>query len=229
VTLPGGFDSQCRPRGGALGQTVNGHAMSAQEASWVKYFAWCAVPLLSGTRDDRLTQASTVAWWSLKEGVLDVSNPDPVGYSLCGAGGDHTIGPLETCAAGAAWQVGASGIQAPCCGLSAVEGTAAMLFPTMTEAELLSGAAVEAGYPVGSANNTGITSSTGVLRASWLLHVTAIGFFYQAPIVTNECITASDAWCYGTGWDTSTSFAPDKPSALKAMSDLRAILDVLSP
>jgi hypothetical protein len=184
---------------------------------------------LQGTRDARLTQASTVAWWALKEGVLDVANPNPVGYSLCGAGGDHTIGPLQTCAAGSAWQVGASGIQAPCCGLTEVEGTAATLFPTLTEAQLLSGAAVEGGYPVGSATNTGIVASTSTLRASWLLHVTALGFFYQAPIVTSECITASDSWCYGTGWTESANYAPDKPSATRSMSDLRAILDLLSP
>jgi hypothetical protein len=229
VALPDGFDSQCRPRDGALGDTVNGHAMTAQQASWVSYFAWCAVPLLQGTRDARLTSASTVAWWALKEGVLDVANPNPVGYSWCGAGGDHDIGPLETCAAGSAWQVGASGIQAPCCSSSNVENTAAMLFPSMSDSELLSGAAVEAGYAIGSANNTGIASSTDVLKTSWLLHVTAIGFTYQAPIVTNECITASDSWCFGTGWTTSANYAPDKASAMQSMSDLRAILDLLSP
>jgi hypothetical protein len=34
VPLPDGFDSQCRPRDGDLAVTVNGHAMSAQQASW---------------------------------------------------------------------------------------------------------------------------------------------------------------------------------------------------
>jgi hypothetical protein len=229
VPLPDGFDSQCRPRAGELRSTVNGHAMTAQQASWVSYFAWCAVPLLQGTRNIRLTAASTVAWWALKEGVLDASRSDPVGFSLCGAGRDHTIGPLERCAVGFAWQVGASGIQASCCSLSNVEVTAATLFPEMTEAQLLSGAAVEAGYPVGSAEHTRIVGSTGALRASWLLHVTAIGFFHQGPIVTKECIAASDSWCFGTGWATSASYAPDKSSAMRSMSDLRAMLDVLSP
>jgi hypothetical protein len=227
VPLPDGFDSQCRPREGALGSTVNGRAMTAHQASWVSYFAWCAVPLLKGTRDVRLTTASTVAWWALKEGVLDSSHSEPVGLSLCGR--NHPIRPLDRCAIGAAWQVGASGIQASCCRLSKVERTAAMLFPGMTEAELLSGAAAEAGYPVGSAENTRIVGSTGAQRASWLLHVTAIGFFHQAPIVTSECITGSHAWCYGRKWIMSSFYAPDKPSAMRAMSDLRAILDVLSP
>jgi hypothetical protein len=229
VPLPNGFDSQCRPRDGALGSTVNGHEMTAQQASWVSYFAWCAMPLLQGTRDDRLTAASTVAWWALKEGVLDASHSDPVGFSLCGPGRGRAIRPLERCAVRSAWQVGASGIQASCCSLSKVEGTAATLFPGMTEAQLLSGAAVEAGYPVGSAENRGIVGSRGALRASWLLHVTAIGFFHQEPIVTNECIAKSHSWCYGRRWPTSASYAPDKPSALRSMSDLRAILDMLSP
>jgi hypothetical protein len=227
VPLPDGFDSQCRPRDGELPSTVNGHAMSAHQASWVSYFAWCVVPLLQGTRDVRLTAASTVAWWALKEGVLDASHSDPVGLSLCRA--NLPIGPLDRCAVGAAWQVGASGVQASCCKLSEVEGTAAALFPGMTDAQLLSGAAVEAGYPVGNAENMGIVGSTGVLRASWLLHVTAIGFFHQLPIVTDECIARSKRWCYGTGWAASAAYAPDRPSAMRSRSDLRAILDTLSP
>jgi len=229
VPLPDGFDSQCRPRDGALGSIVNGHPMSAHQARWVSYFAWCAVPRLQGTRDARLTAASTVAWWALKEGVLDETHSHPVGFSRCGAGYDHDIGPLERCAVGAPWQVGASGIQPSCCSLSTVEGTAAALFPGMIEAQLLSGAAVEAGYPVGSAEHTRIVGSSGVQRVSWLLRVTAIGFLHQEPIVTDECITASKSWCYGTTWPMSAFFAPDKPSAMHAMSDLRTILDLLSP
>jgi hypothetical protein len=99
----------------------------------------------------------------------------------------------------------------------------------MTEAQLLSGAAVEAGYRAESAEHTGIVGSAGVLRASWLLRVTAIGFFYEGPIVTTECITASRSWCYGRAWPATASYAPDKPSAMRSISDLRAILDVLSP
>jgi hypothetical protein len=99
----------------------------------------------------------------------------------------------------------------------------------MTPAELLSGAAVEAGYPVGSAENRRIVGSTGALRTSWLLHVTAIGFLHQRPIVTDQCIAGSRSWCYGAGWETSASYAPNKASAMRAMSDLRSILDTLSP
>lgn len=229
VPLPDGFDSQCRPRDGVLGSIVNGHAMTAPQASWVNYLAWCAVPLLQGTRDTRLTAAATVAWWALKEGVFDEIHSNPVVFSRCGAGRDHDIGPLERCAVGSPWQVGASGIQPSCCSLSTLESTAAALFPEMTETQILSGAAVEAGYPVGSALHTRIVGSKGVRRASWLLRVTAIGFLHQAPIVTDECITASKSWCYGTLWPTSAFYAPDKPSAMLAMSDLRVILALLSP
>jgi hypothetical protein len=227
VSLPDGFDSQCRPRDGELGNTVNRHALSVEQASWVSYFAWCAVPMLKGTRDARLTAASTVAWWALKEGVLDASRSHPVGLSLCRT--NRVIGPLDTCAVRFAWQVGASGVQASCCSLNSVASTAATLFPGMTEDELLSGAAVEAGYPIGSAENRGIVGSAGALRASWLLHVTAIGFLRQGPIVTDECIATSRPWCFGTRWAASSSYAPDKPSAMRAIRDLRRILDLLSP
>jgi len=229
VPLPDGFDSQCRPRDGALGTTVNGHAMTVQQASWIHYFAWCAVPWLPGARDVRLTAASTVAWWALKEGVLDPSQSGPVGFSLCGHDRGRTISPLARCASGSPWQVGASGIQASCCTLGNLESTAGTLFPGMTEAQLLSGAAVEAGYRAESPERTGIVGSAGALRVSWLLRVTAIGFFYEGLIVTTECVTASRLWCYGRAWPTTASYAPDKPSAMRSMSNLRAILDVLSP
>jgi hypothetical protein len=36
VPLPDGFDSQCRPHDGELGSTVDGHGMTAHQASWVR-------------------------------------------------------------------------------------------------------------------------------------------------------------------------------------------------
>jgi hypothetical protein len=230
TSLPFGFDDQCRPRGGALGNTVNGHALSGQQSGWVHYVAWCAVPKLQGTRDDRLTNAARVTWWSLKEGVLGATSPNPVGFSLCTTtGGDVRIGPLATCGAGEPWQVGASAVQVTCCSLSELEAMAKTLYPTLTSNDVLSGTAIEAEYAAGTSTHDAIVASTDSLRASWLLHNSPIGFTYQAPIVTSECVTGSKSWCYGTGWTESADYAPDKTSAMGAIADVRAILDELSP
>ena len=230
TSLPFGFDDQCLARAGTVGNTVNGHALSSQQSGWVHYVAWCAVPKLQGTRDERLTNAARVTWWSLKEGVLGVTSPNPVGFSLCTeSSGDVRIGPLETCGTGAAWQVGASGVQVTCCGLSELEAMAKTLYPTLTSDEVLSGTAIEAEYPAGTSTHDSIVASTGYLRTSWLLHDTPIGFTYQAPIVTSECVTGSKSWCYGTGWTESADYAPDKTAAMGSIGDVRAILDQLSP
>jgi hypothetical protein len=230
ASMPYGFDDVCRARAGSLPTTVNGNTLTTTQAAWVHYVALCVVPRLEGVRDDRLTAAARVAWWSLKEGLLDLRrDPNAVGFSLCHQPtGDARIGPLEVCGAGAAWQVGASAIQVPCCTLTEVQSTAARLFPELTEDALLSRTAAEAGY-AGTATETGIVGSTGSLRASWLLRASPVGFTFQAPIVTNECVTGSRSWCYGTGWSTSASYAPDRASALGAIDDVRAILDALAP
>jgi hypothetical protein len=230
VSLPYGFDDQCRPRAGTLPVAVNGHTLSSQQSGWVHYVAWCAVPKLQGTRDARLTDAARVTWWSLKEGVLGATSPNPVGFSLCTtASGDVRIGPLETCGVGAAWQVGVSGVQVTCCGLTELEAMAKTLYPTLTSNEVLAGTATEADYPPGTPTGDGIVASTDYLRASWLLHNSPIGFTFQAPIVTSECVTGSKGWCYGTGWTETADYAPDKASAMNAINDVRAILDELSP
>jgi hypothetical protein len=231
VSLPYGFDDQCRPRAGALSDVVNGHTMTSEQASWVHYVAWCAVPKLQGTRDARLTDASRVTWWSLKEGILGVgTSPNPVGFSLCTeATGDVRIGPLDTCGAGAAWQVGASGVQVTCCGLAELEAMSKTLYPSLTSDQVLAGTATEASYLPGTATGDAIVASKDYLRASWLLHNSPIGFTFQAPIVTSECITDSKSWCYGTGWTESADYAPDKTAAMGSIADIKGILDELSP
>lgn len=230
VGLPVGFDDQCRVRSGTLSNKVNGHALDSAEAGWVHYVAYCVVPVIQGTRATRLTNASQVTWWALKEGVLDVSNPDPVGFSLCQQGGSGVdIGPTTACAAGQAWQVGASAIQATCCSQTQVDNMAATLFPGKTTDQVIAMAAAEAGYLPGTATADAIVASTGYLRISWLLRSSPIGFTFQVPIVASECVTGQKSWCYGTGWSQSASFAPTRSAAMQSISDLDGILDLLSP
>ena len=228
VSFPYGFDDQCQPRAGTVSGTVNGQPLAKTEAGWVHYAAWCVVPQLAATRDQALTDAARVTWWSLKEGVLDLKNA--VGYDNCHKNGmDQIIGPTEVCPSGAAWQVGVAGVQVPNVSLATIQSAEPTLLPGANESALLDVAAVEAGWAAGTPTHDAIVASTGDLRRSWLLRHSVLGFYFQAPLVTDECITQSLSWCYGSGWATSASFAPTKPAALQAIADVRAILDALAP
>jgi hypothetical protein len=99
----------------------------------------------------------------------------------------------------------------------------------MSSDQVLAATATEAAYLSGTSTHDGIVHSTGSLRLSWLLHTSAIGFTYQAPIVTNECITGTRSWCYGTGWSTTANYAPNRTAALQAIQDVHAILDAVAP
>jgi len=205
---------------------VNGHTVAEPACGWLHYVARDVVPLLEGSRDQRLTDAARVAWWSLKEDVIYRSNP--LVYSNCGyPSGNNYIGPLETCHAGYAWQVGLPAVQVPGFALDELEATALRLFPGETVDEVLEGAAREA--LLDEATTAAVVASIDDLRRSWLLRTSAVGFTIQEPVVTDECIDHSRPFCYGTGWDTTRWFAPDRESALGAIDDVRAILEAVAP
>jgi len=207
---------------------VNGHALTATEAANVRRIARDVVPRLAGARSDKLRVAARVTWWSLKEGVLGISNP--IGYSNCNTpSGDRRIGPLEVCGAARAWQVGASAVQVPGKSLAALEATARSLHPGLNVYDVLWRTAVDAGYANGTPTHGAIVNSTGDLRRSWLLRNGAVGFTYEEPVVAYECITHSYGWCYGTAWDTTARYAPSRSAALRAIDDLYAVFDRLVP
>jgi hypothetical protein len=210
------------------GLWVNGYQLTATQDKWVRWLGTYTVPKLQGTRDERLTKAARVAWWSLKEGVLDLANPFP--YSNCNTtSGDVRIGPLETCAAGRAWQVGISGVQVGTYPLSTVQSTTRSIHATITEAQVLGATANQAGYATGTSTYNSIVNSAGDLRKSWLLRNHAVGVTLQEPIVTRECITNGYVWCYGTGWTTSARYAPNRTEALESIAELKAVMDGLAP
>ena len=202
---------------------VNGHTVREPACGWLLYTGREVVPQLEGTRDERLTAAARVAWWSLKEGVLFLANP--LVYSNCGAGGH--IGPLETCPSGYAWQVGLAAVQEPDHRHADVEATAGRLFPDMSLDEVLAEAAYEAGLD--GADVDTVVASTGDFRNSWLLRSSAVGFTHEEVLVTDQCVVGSMGWCFGTDWDSTRLFAPDKPSAMQAIEDVRGILDAVAP
>jgi len=205
---------------------VIGHTVEEPACGWLHYIALEVVPLLEGTREERINTAAVVGWWSLKEGVLFLDYA--LSYSNCGfTDGQRHIEPLEVCPSGLAWQVGLAGVQVPNYTLEALEATAQRLFPAMTVDEVLEAAALEAG--LSSADTAAVAASTDSLRKSWLLRSSAVGFTHQVGTVTDECIDRRLYWCFDDGWYPSNLFAPDYESAMAAIEDVRAIIDALAP
>ncbi len=208
-----------------LAWLVNGHRLGRTEEQGVRFYASQVVPYLSGTRQERLTKAARVAWWALKEGVLDVRNP--VAYSLCHfASGDASIGAFEVCP-GAIWQSGIAGKQvwdAPA--QATLEAWITERGPGSIDEELRR-AATFAGLGGGDANR--VAAATSGLRRAWLVRVPYVGVEAQVGTVVGECVDGSRSWCYGRGWDTSALYAPTRAGAFRAMDDLYGLLDALSP
>ena len=210
------------------GLWVNGYQLNATQEKWVRWMGTYSVPKLKGTRDERLTKAARVAWWSLKEGVLDLANPFP--YSNCNTtSGDVRYGPLDVCTPGRAWQVGISGVQVPNFSMATVQSTSSSIHSTITEAQVLGATASQAGYASGTSTYNSIVNSTGDLRKSWLLRNHAVGITLQETTVTYECVTNSYGWCYGTAWPTTARYAPNRTEALESIRELKAAMDGLAP
>jgi len=225
----GDVGNNCLGGGGAIPDlVVAGHELRPQEAEWIAYIGQTVVPQLAGTRHERLTTAARVAWWSLKEGVLMLDGA--LAYSNCNRPwGDEHIGPVVACDANRAWQVGLSGSQVPWPAVD-VEDTALALFPGQSLDDVLWATATEAGFPPESTSTgAAIVASAGSLRRSWLLRNPAVGFTNQEHVVVWECIDDALAWCYGTGWDETARYAPNRATAMGAIDDLHSIFDALAP
>lgn len=205
------------------GLVVNGHRLSANADEAVRWIAANTMPRLQGTLSDRLTLASRVSWWSLKEGVLELDNPHS--FSNCG---DYDRNPLAQCTA-ALWQVGIAAAQVENTTLTEAESLAVALYPGSTVRDVLAHTATYSGYPSGSAGYDQIVNSTGRFRTSWLLRNHGVGFTLNAPLIANECVTNSMVWCYGTGWDSTAWYAPNRDAAMRAIGELRSILYALAP
>lgn len=198
---------------------VNGHQLTDTEEANVRWIAENTVPRIGGDVD----AAALVTWWSLKEGVLGLENPHE--FSHCD---NRRLDPLESCAPQCCWQVGIAAVQEPNFEPAEAAEVAERLYPGMTADEVLAHTATYSGYPEGTPGHDTIVSSTGQFRNSWLLRNHGVGFALNAPQVEAECVVDSLHWCYGTGWDTTAKYAPDRSAALRAIEDVRAILAQLS-
>jgi hypothetical protein len=208
-------------------------ALTASESRWLEYIRESIVGRLEGDDAERARAAAIVAWWALKEGILDL--PNPLRHNLCSAAGEQQIGDLAVCPRGA-WQIGISGIQGGAVSLTETEATASRLYPGKSAGAILERVAVETGIE-GNAVDT-IRNATGDLRKAWLLRDGAIGFTLQRPFVERGCLSRFSAsaaepatsrveasgipgWCYG-GWDTARRFASDGERIHEVVGGLEA-------
>ncbi|HMR80579.1 MAG TPA: hypothetical protein PKD61_35965, partial [Polyangiaceae bacterium] len=195
---------------------------------WVRYIAEHVVPKLPGTKDERFDKGAYVAWWALKEGVLDTNNP--LAYSNCSIPPDKHIGPVEVCPnAKNAWQVGISGVQATYTSVATAEQLAQTEYPQLSLTEVLANAASTAGYGVQTTLGQTIITSSDRLRLSWLIRNGPVGFAAQYSPVYNQCFVSTQSWCFGSGWPSSASFAPTQAGAKQAVTDLKSIFQSLAP
>jgi hypothetical protein len=216
---------ECAPLGPL---TVNGVQLDWRQERWIRTIARAVVPEMLGTAGERLDKASYVAWWALKEGVLNVNNP--LSYSNCSFPPDKHIGPLEICPnENNAWQVGISGVQSAWRSVESVETLAVSVHPEKSITDVLADAARLAGFGAATTTGQSIAASTDRLRMSWLLRDGAVGFEAQYRPVYDQCFVRQESWCFGTGWSSTASFAPDRAGAEQSVADLRSIFEALAP
>jgi hypothetical protein len=208
---------------------VNGNTLRRSEAKWVDFVATKVFPTLGGTRDERLTVASRATWWALREGVLLLSNPHA--HSVCTKGTpqgqrDVRLLPLEVCSDEMPWQVGLAAVQVPYVKDADIMAVARVVCPGKSPEDILLEAAAYAGHMPTSATAKQIVASHSTLRRSWLLRHPSIGLtIVERGEIRRECIEGSKRWCFGRGTEEAARYAPNKPAALRAIADLRAIID----
>ena len=208
---------------------VNGHVLSSNQATWVTYVGTQILPQLKGTFSERVTVASRVSWWSLKEGIFSLLNPHV--FSLCHtASGDvrYDSNPLSTCDPGQPWQVGLAAVQVPYHDDQSVQDALNVLWPGRSVTDVLGEAARIAGFDSSTGTGAAIVASTGYLRRSWLLRHPVVGMYLEEPTVTAECIDSTRSWCYGTGWKDTQDYAPTQQAAFQSIADLAAIFTTFS-
>lgn len=210
------------------GLYVNQHKLTANEEKWMRWIASKTMPRLSGTRDGRLTVASRVGWWSLKEGILGLDNPlvFSSGYDPY-TDQNVPLAPLQTWPY-SVWQVGIAGIQVYNVDAVAAENTMKSLYPGMTSAQILGQTAISAGFASGTSTYNAIVNSSGALRRSWVLRNHGAGFTMEEPFVTADCVNGTQYWCWGS-WYPSSYYSPNKTEALESIREVKAILDSLAP
>ncbi|KAL9652659.1 hypothetical protein ABK040_003962 [Willaertia magna] len=217
-----------------ISDKVLGNILNVNEVKWLKYIGQKVVPQLTsyynGNREIALQNAAIVAWWSLKEGILQIENA--IRFNLCDP--NHVVKSNQwdgICAKEngfGTWQVGLAAIQSPITEERAktmivnLENNICKKLGLNPNQALLN-IVNEAGFGNDIAKN--IMSSQGRLRASWLLRIPSVSFVVQLPIINNECFSGNVRnWCYSSKWSPSNKYSPTIESMSIAVNDVKNIL-----
>lgn len=212
--------------------TVNGYVLTPVQAANVGWIARCAVPFLPGTLAERAHAAALTTWWSLREGVLDLSGYRAFRYSNCHeAGADHsrTNQPLYDCPT-SIWQVGVAAGQVANFSTAKIRDVEARIFGDLdariNERSVLGWSASLAGFAEDGATYRRIQASTGRVRNSWLLRNPVIGMMLVGPEnVARECFVDHRSWCFGRGYLSAARFSRDEAAMRRSVSDLEALFE----
>ncbi|MBS1963252.1 MAG: hypothetical protein JST04_13640 [Bdellovibrionales bacterium] len=206
---------------------VNGHALTAAQASNVAWIARCVVPLLPGAASERAHAVALTTWWSLREGILDLTGSRAFRYSNChenGADRSRSNLPMYDCPT-SIWQVGLAAGQVANFSTAKYREVEKQVFgdldPKITERSVLGWSAALAGFSETSASYRAIQRSTGRVRNSWLMRNPLIGMMLVGKEnVAGECFVDRKKWCFGTGYAAAARFARDEAAMRTSVADL---------
>jgi hypothetical protein len=209
---------------------VNGHTLNVAEAKNVQWIHECVLPFLPGTLDDRLTNLAEVTWWSLREGVMELSDQKVFRYSLChdpdGVDRSRSTTPLYDCGTNI-WQVGLSAGQSINYSLTEIDQKSAEIIAFLgagiDQAQLLEWTASLSGFDETTEFYEPIVNSTLRVRRSWFIRNPLVGFALVRREAEDECLADGRTWCFSGSYLQAVNFAHTRADMLKSIADLREI------
>ncbi len=226
---------------------INGHELLPSEAKNLHWISQCVVPFLPGTKEENALIAAKAAWWSLREGVLQISSNKVFRSGGCTAPKDWffkhfpkekkyhdvvwTDRPLEDCP-GDIWQVGIAAAQVKIVPKKYLEKTYAQMSSEMissldhklSEKDILGWTAELGGYSVGSPTYRGIVNSSGRVKYSWLQRNPLIAtLFVGGERVDHECykVKKPDYWCFQGTHPQAKKYSKNSSAMKKSISDIK--------
>mmetsp|Transcript_33219 Transcript_33219/g.58194 ORF Transcript_33219/g.58194 Transcript_33219/m.58194 type:complete len:535 (+) Transcript_33219:427-2031(+) len=217
---------------------VNGKQLTSEESKWMGWIADYTIPNTKLSRSDAVHKIARGAWWSLKEGVLNMASwsqkvSNPFLHSLClfVDGTQDQIGPTDICET-STWQVGIAAEQPTQYLLADLENKAKLFYGSVKIA--LSQTVKQAGFNESSPEYGEILDhdAPADLKRAWLVNNHLIGLSIVSDKIEEQCMDPQSAafWCYGDyGGECSycTRYAPDAASIPAIIDDVVVLLQSL--